>query len=292
MVAVESPRPRLQQADGALLVDREAHLELALALAAVDGEDAVGLERGQGLRVVPIHLVGRLRLLGFVAQALDLQLAAGDVEALDRGPPVRILREPLGQYVHRSLHRVPRGRNGQLGRPGIGRVDEARRGLVHGGFVGAFHDLGQGTESPLEGQHAPRLLLLLEGSPDILDLRERRRLAEVRVQRLVELAQGVYPANDLETALLEGLARLEFMGGVSHLDLVQAPGALLSVTADERDRATLADEGDDRRYLTRLYPELGGDLVHDGYLVDLEIGDGAFGQFHGGYGTGSRVKKQ
>ena len=41
-----------------------------------------------------------------------------------------------------------------------------------------------------------------------------------------------------------------------------------------------------------LIAELGGDLVHDGDLVDLEFGDGAFGQFHGGYGTGSRSKNQ
>ena len=97
---------------------------------------------------------------------------------------------------------------------------------------------------------------------------ERRGLPEVAEKPFVELPQGEYPADNLEPSLLEGLARLEFVRRIANLYLVEATRSFFSVTADKRYCAAFVYEGDDRGYLARLYRELGGDLVHNGDLVD------------------------
>ncbi len=291
VVAIEGRGPLLEEGRGAVLVHIEVHLELALPLAAVHREDAVRLEGVERLRVVPVHLVGGRGLLRLVADALHHELPARDVVALDRGAVVGVLGDPLGDDVHGALDGLSGVGHGELGLVGA-LADELRRCLVDRLLALAEHDLGQGLEPLLLGDHAPGLLLLLEGQPDVLDGGEGLGLADVLVEHLGELAQGEDAPDDLEPALLEPLVGLVLVRRVPDLDLVEAARALLAVAADEGDGAALGDEGYDRRHLGCPDAELGGDAVHDGHLVDLELIDEGLGQFHGGYGTDSSPKNQ
>ena len=76
--------------------------QLALTLAAIDGQHPMRLERRQGFSIIPIHLVGARFLLLFVPDADYFQGTALKEVLFDSGPVFRILRYPFGDDIHRA----------------------------------------------------------------------------------------------------------------------------------------------------------------------------------------------
>ncbi len=270
----------LEDLDRRVLVDLEPHLELALALAAVDRQHAMRLERRQGLAIVPVHLVSALLLLCLVAHALDGQEAVAQVQLLDRGAVLRVLGDALGDDVHGALDGLLGARHRQLGLLGV-LLDEGGRRRADLGGRPARQDIGQGLQALLLGDHAAGLLLALIGRVDVLDLREGGALADVAVELLAQLPLGEDGLDDLDAPGLQVGKALVQVYHVSDLDLVQLARALLSVAADEGHRTALRGQLHDGGGLARADGQLRGYGVDELGLGDLEPGDECFVQFHG-----------
>ena len=220
-------------------VDVHAHAELALALAAVDGEDAVVGDLAQGLREAVVRLVGGL--LGGIGRLYD------DVGGVS-GKRAQ-LGDVLGVLGHGLGHDVRSAGEGLLGRVEAGLlVDVGGRRVERRALGGRLHDdhIRQRLEPGLARLLGAGEPLLSEGLVQVEHALQGRGLCDLGPELVGELALCVDEGDDVLLALLEvsqvGKALLE--GAERHV--VHAARRLLAVARDEGDGAPLVDELDRR----------------------------------------------
>ena len=238
---------------GGSAVDVHAHAELALALAAVDGQHAVVGDAAQRLVKVVVGLVGSL--LGGVG-GLDDDIGG----VLRKGAQVG---DVFGILGHRLGHDVGRTRERLLGRVEAGvLVDVGCGGIERAALGGGLHDdhIGERLQTCLAGLLRTGHALFAVGLVEVLDALELRGLANLLLELGRELALGVDEQDDIVFALLKiaqvGQALVERAQG----DVVHAARGLLAVARDEGDGVALVDELDGRFDIGGLKVELAGKL--------------------------------
>ena len=153
-------------------VDVHAHAELALAFAAVDGEDPVVGDLAQGLREAVVRLVGGL--LGRVGR-LDEDVCGAPGERTQLGDVLRVLGHGLG-------HDVRGAGEGLLGRVEAGPlVDKGRRLVERRSLGGRLHDdhVRKRLEPGLARLLGAGEALLAEGLVQVEHTLQRRRLRDL-----------------------------------------------------------------------------------------------------------------
>ena len=160
-----SARPsRGETGHGSRLVNANAHAELLLALAAVDGKDTVVGNLGEGLGEVVVGLVGGL-LVRVSCHGDDLGRGHGEVSQV---------RDVLGVLGHRLRHDVLRASERALRRfeARLGRLrrHERRRRVERGPLGGHLHEdhVGQRLEPRLARLLRARHALLAVGPVEVL----------------------------------------------------------------------------------------------------------------------------
>ena len=225
-------------------IDRDGHFEGALPLGTVHGKEPVALEARKRLGVVPVHLVGRLFAGSLVAHTLCHEVPGLQVPGFDRGAHLHVLGKALGDDVLRSCDRIGCAGDGEFGLFRVLAHEPGRRG-IHCSLVLAQHDLSKRRKPAFLGQHASCLLLLFVGSPEVVQLRERGGLCDVRVEGFIQLSERGDPLDHLDAPLFQVFQAVELVDAVADLHFVQASRPLLPVTADERHRAAFRGEADD-----------------------------------------------
>ena len=234
-------------------VDVDAYAELALALAAVDGKDAVVGDLAHGFVVVVVGLVGGL--LGGVG-GLDDDVGG----VLRKGAQVG---DVLGVLGHRLGHDVRRTGERLFGRVEAGLfVDVCRGGVERAALGRSLHDdhIGERLQACLAGLLRTGHALFAIGLVEVLDALELRGLADLCLELGRELALGVDEQNDVLFTLLKiaqvGQALVECAQG----DVVHAARGFLAVARDKWDGVALVDELDGRLDVGGLKVELAGEL--------------------------------
>ena len=192
----------LQHLDGSVHVHVQAHLQLALPLTTVDGQDAVGLYLVQSLLVVPVHLVDGNLGLFLATNSLHHNLSGTQVEAPHIGTVLAVLGGTLRQDVLGSRQCVGNSCHGKLW---IFRILHYKFGGLglQCGLVQLEHGICQRIQSFFNGNHSTSLLLFLEGSPQILQLRQRLGGHDGLVEGFGQFILGENSPHNLKAAGLQ-----------------------------------------------------------------------------------------
>ena len=202
MVAIVDGVLVLQHLDGSVHVHVQAHLQLAFPLTTVDGQDAVGLDLVQSLLVVPVHLVdGNLGLL-LATNSLHHNLSGAQVEAPHIGTVLAVLGGALGKNVLSSRQGIS---SRDYRKFWIFRILHYKFGGLglQCGLVQLEHGICQGIQSLFNGNHSTGLLLFLEGSPQILQLRQRLGGHDGLVEGFGQFILGENSPHNLKSAGLQ-----------------------------------------------------------------------------------------
>ena len=243
------------------VVHTHAHAELLLALAAVDGKDAVVGNLGRGLGEVVIGFVGSL--LACVHRHGD-DVRRGFREGAQVGHVLGVLRHHLGHDVRRTGERLLRRVKAGLG--GL-RRHKARR-LVERRALGChLHEdhVGKWLQASLARLLRARHALLAIGLVEVLHALELCSRLDLCLELRRELALGLDEEKDVCLALLEiSQVRKALVKGTQG-NVVHAARGLLAVARNEGNGVSLVDELYGRLDGLRLEIELAcecGDKVH------------------------------
>ena len=252
-------RPACAQAGhGGRLVHGHADAQLALALAAVHGQDAVVGNLAQGLGVVVVGLVGGL-LGGVHGHGADV--CGGLGEGAQVGHVLRVLGHGLGHDVLGARKGLLGGVEASLG------VDVPLGGGQRSSLGADLHDhhVGKRLQACLAGLLRAGLALLAVGLVEVLHALQLRGGVYLCLELGSELALDLDEEKDVALALLEvAQVAQAFLEGAQG-DVVHAVGGLLAVARDEGDGVALVDEADGRADGLRLEPQLlreRGNYVH------------------------------
>ncbi len=244
-----------------LAVHAYAHAQLALALAAVDSQDAMVGDGPRRLGELVVRLVGR-----FFVRIHRLGLDGGRLlrELAQVGHVLRVFGHELGHDILRSRER-------RLG--GVvagGRVEVALGDLERIVAARGLHEdeVGERLQAGVAGLRGARGALLAIRLVEVLDALEHRGRADLVQKLRRELALHVDEVDDVRLALLEvaqvGQAVVERAQG----NVVHPARDLLAVARDKRDGGAFVDERDhglDTRYgLAELGCQRGGDTRLEG----------------------------
>mmetsp|Transcript_93007 Transcript_93007/g.266665 ORF Transcript_93007/g.266665 Transcript_93007/m.266665 type:complete len:334 (+) Transcript_93007:1521-2522(+) len=229
------PLELLQERVASLAGDFEANLQGAVGLTPLHRQKLVGLDTPDGHVNIPIGLVLPVcigsRLLPRAQRCMRLQhvtCALLDVVAL------RVL---LGQDVASPGQGLPHAHYA------FGLVDGAcGDGFGSGprGFAPHLLDqFGQGAQAALPRQLRARLLLRLEGRPEVFDLLEHRSLQQRGAERVRERLPPVQRKRDSYAPSLQRVHALQPTLHSPQLVFVQRAGELLAVPRDEGDCVAL-----------------------------------------------------
>ena len=221
-------------------VDRQADLQRALALAAVEGQDLMALQAGDGLREIKILPVDGGLLVLLLCRG-RLRRAAAVHERTQALAHLRVVGDALGEDVGRAGQRIFQ-RPDALVRVDIRRGQ--RLGRVHAQRLGK-DSVRQRLEALFPGDRRARAALGLVGAVEVLDLRERRGLVDGLCQLVRQLFLRGDGGLDLLAPLGEIAQILQPRLKRAERRVVHGAVLLLAVAGDEGNGVALVKKGDD-----------------------------------------------
>ena len=221
-------------------VDRQADLQRALALAAVEGQDLMALQAGDGLREIKILPVDGGLLVLLLCRG-RLRRAAAVHKRTQALAHLRVVGDALGEDVGRAGQRVFQ-RPDALVRVDIRRGQ--RLGRVHAQRLGK-DSVRQRLEALFPGDRRARAALGLVGAVEVLDLRERRGLVDGLCQLVRQLFLRGDGGLDLLAPLGEIAQILQPRLKRAERRVVHGAVLLLAVAGDEGNGVALVKKGDD-----------------------------------------------
>ena len=235
------------------MIDGDAHGETALLLPAIDGEDAVGGQGSDGLRVTVVHLKD-LRLLGVGIQC-RLKDSGLPEFLTHQAAQLRLVHNRLGEDVTRACKRVGGGRYILFGiHKGSGDILGRTACLAL-----QQHCVCESFESALACDGGARALLLLVRAIKILEGLELfggfDGCAQLVRQLALLLDACAYFLLPLDEAAQICEARLHL---TQHL-VLKGAGRLLAVACNKGNRIAVIEEGNDGFDLLRTDGELARD---------------------------------
>ena len=242
-------RDRIHDVQPARRVQRHAHLQEALAFAAVGRQDAVPRQLPQGLPEVVVRLIdGFLLRLGGLADQLALRHRHHAQTLADPG----VVRNPLRDDVLCARKRVLRRLHAQFG------VDVGFRQVDGVGSLWVlFVDfLREGLQALLPRHGCARLALWPEGTVDVLNLRQGRSAVQGRGDLLGHAARGRDETGHLLAAFLQPAQVFQALRNFAQRLVVQGTVGLLAVPRDKRDGVSLVDQFYDLFHLPIFEVEL------------------------------------